>query len=142
MQSSPWETPLFVNSRAAYPAATPPPRITYANALPISFSLWNSLCIFLFIVLYLRVLNFYFWVALALKTHKHMYTHPRNKKPIFNPKFLWCWQYLIYHTALLSSVLPDVCCIKMLTNQAEDMFWNINGLSGFDLEIPFLWTWG
>ena len=65
-----------------------------------------------------------------------------NKKAIFNPKFLWCWQYLIYHTALLSSVLPDICCIKMLTNQAEDMFWNINGLSGFDLEIPFLWTWG
>ena len=37
MQSSPGETPFFVNSRAAYPAATPPPRITYTNALPISF---------------------------------------------------------------------------------------------------------
>lgn len=35
MQSSPGATPRFVNSRAAYPAATPPPRITYTNALPI-----------------------------------------------------------------------------------------------------------
>lgn len=35
IQSSPWETPLFTNSWAAYPAATPPPNITYTNALPM-----------------------------------------------------------------------------------------------------------
>lgn len=41
MQSSPGGTPRFVNSRAAYPAATPPPTITYTNALPIFKFLFN-----------------------------------------------------------------------------------------------------
>lgn len=34
-QSSPGETPCLTNSRAAYPADTPPPNIAYKNALPI-----------------------------------------------------------------------------------------------------------
>lgn len=153
MQSSPRETPLCVNSRAAYPAATPPPRITYTNALPIllSPSLSQPSPALLFLSNSLTICEISYGEALPLDTL------PREKRTRFKypirylvthsmKRGVWPWHCRVDHNALPTPVILNVWYgpyhsqLKKTPSWSSGPTWNSTGLLSSDSLGPF-WSW-